>query len=271
MLQSTGELHIAYRHDAPDASMYAVLLRGKDILFTAEECGGSRLPRYGTLPKPYPLLDQFDIEGTRYGVISLPEAEGAADLLPLTLSACRSEVPLRDLYAVYTARHLASWYEANRFCGRCGAKTVSDENERMLRCPACGQMIFPKICPAVVVALRHKDRLLLTRYANRPFKNYGLVAGFVEIGETAEQTVARECAEEVGLRVKNVRYLGSQPWGVVGNLMLGYYAEVGGPDAVTLADGELAEATWFTRETVPVRDDVSLTGDIIRRFAHGDI
>ena len=270
MLQDTGELHIAYRHDAPSAEVRCVLIRGREVLLK-EEAAGSALPLYGELGGNYPLRDQFDLGGKRCGLIHLDADTEIACCTPMAVSACRNMVSLEDLYIIYTAWHLETWYEANRFCGRCGTPTVADDKERMRRCPKCGQMIFPKICPAMVVAILHEDKLLLTRYANRPFKNYALVAGFVEIGETAEQTVAREAMEEVGLKLKNIRYLGSQPWGVVGNLMMGFSAEVDGSPEVRLDDGELCEARWFRREEIPQRDDISLTGDIIQRFQRGEI
>ena len=84
----------------------------------------------------------------------------------------------------------------------------------MKRCPHCGNLIFPKIAPAVIIGLIHEDSILISTYADRPYKGRALLAGFCEIGETPEQTVVREVQEEVGLRVKNIRYFDSQPWGL---------------------------------------------------------
>lgn len=94
----------------------------------------------------------------------------------------------------------------------------------MLRCPKCGNLIYPKIAPAVIVAVTRGDQILMTRYQGRDYKGYALIAGFTEIGETAEDTVRREVMEEVGLQVKDLRYYGSQPWGADANLLLGFLA-----------------------------------------------
>ena len=109
-------------------------------------------------------------------------------------------------FAAMTAWHLYTWYAGSRWCGRCGEKTVHDEKERMMRCPGCGNMIFPRINPAVIIAVTDGERLLLSKYAGRAYTRYALLAGFTEIGETLEETVAREVKEEVGLKVKNIRY-----------------------------------------------------------------
>ena len=111
-----------------------------------------------------------------------------------------------QVLAAATAWHLYVWYRDNRFCGRCGGRLVHSETMRMLSCPSCGNQIFPKIAPAVIVGVTDKERILMTKYANREYKRYALIAGFTEIGETAEETVRREVYEEVGLRVKHIRY-----------------------------------------------------------------
>lgn len=173
-------------------------------------------------------------------------------------------------FAVMTAWHLFVWYRNNRFCGRCAAATVHDEKERLLRCPKCGNMIFPRISPAVIIAVTDGDRLLLSKYAGRAYTRYALLAGFVEIGETAEQTVCREVMEEVGLKVKNLRYYKSQPWGVDGNMLLGFFCDLDGDDTIRLDTQELSLAQWFDRDKLPAQDDgISLTREMIRVFSEG--
>ena len=173
-------------------------------------------------------------------------------------------------FAAMTAWHLYVWYRNNRFCGCCAATTVHDEKERMLRCPSCGNMIFPRISPAVIVAVTDGDRLLLSKYAGRAYTRYALLAGFTEIGETLEQTVEREVMEEVGLRVKNIRYYKSQPWGVDGNVLMGFYCDLDGDDAIHLDQQELSMAQWFPRDGLPAKDDgISLTREMIRIFGEG--
>ena len=121
----------------------------------------------------------------------------------------RKAQPREHAYAAITAFHLYGWYRDNHFCGRCGKPLRHDDKQRMLRCDCCKNMVFPKICPAVIVAVTDKDRILLTKYAGRTYRNYALIAGFTEIGETTEETVSREVMEEVGVKVKNIT-LGTQ-------------------------------------------------------------
>ena len=186
-----------------------------------------------------------------------------------TYREIRTLRPMSLAFAGFTAWHLYSWYQANRFCGHCGSKMIPGTNERKVVCPDCHAEVFPRINPAVIVAVHDGDRLLMTKYAGRPVGWFVLVAGFVEIGETAEDTVRREVMEETGVKIKNIRYFGSQPWGVPGNLTLGFTAELDGPDKITLDTGELAEGRWFRREEVPVPDDdVSITAAMILAFVN---
>ena len=179
----------------------------------------------------------------------------------------RKSKPKYIIYALMTAWHLYIWYRDNRFCGRCGGFTRHDEKLRMLKCPSCGNMIFPKICPAVIVGVINNDKILLTKYSNRTTKNYALIAGFTEIGETAEDTVRREVFEEAGVHVKNIRYWNTQPWGIDADLLLGYFCDLDGSAEITMDREELSLAGWYSREEMDIpADDVSLTNDMIRAF-----
>jgi len=181
------------------------------------------------------------------------------------------ELAAKDMcYAAMTAWHLYVWYRNNRFCGCCGSKTMHDSVERMLRCPDCGNMIFPRISPAVIVGITDGDRLLMSKYAGRSYTHYALIAGYTEIGETMEQTVQREVMEEVGLKVKNIRYYKSQPWGVDGNVLMGFYCDLDGDDTIHIDEKELALAEWHHRRAIPSQDDgISLTREMIRVFEEG--
>ena len=142
----------------------------------------------------------------------------------------------------------------------------------MLKCPSCGNMEYPKIMPAVIIGLTHGNRLLMSKYANREFKKYALLAGFAEIGESIEDTVRREVMEEVGLKVKNITYYKSQPWSFSDTLLLGFYAELDGDEEITLDKEELALAEWFEREDIPVKaSDLSLTNEMIMRFKNAEM
>ena len=157
--------------------------------------------------------------------------------------------------AAITAVQLFRWKESRKFCGCCGSRTEDSRTERALVCTKCGHTEYPKICPAVIVAVTDGDRLLMSRYKGRAYRGYALIAGFVEIGETFEETVRREVMEEVGLKVKNIRYYKSQPWAFTDTEMIGFFAELDGDDAIRLQEDELSEAGWYRRDEIP--EDVS--------------
>lgn len=172
-------------------------------------------------------------------------------------------------FAGVTGFQMALWYRTRRFCPSCGQPLIHDERERMMRCRSCGQTEFPKICPAVIVGVTNGDRLLLTKYAGRDYKRYALIAGFAETGETIEETVEREVMEEVGLKVKNLRYYKSQPWSFSDTLLMGFFAEVDGDSVISLDETELSEGRWCTREEIPEDDGISLTREMMRVFKEG--
>lgn len=214
----------------------------------------------------------FAIDGQKFFLAMDGLAEAMENLEAYPVRSIRNLRPMHLAFAGYTAWHLYAWYGNNRFCGRCGGRMEPGEDERKMVCTKCGYSVYPRINPCIIVAVHDGERLLMTRYANRPVTWFVLVAGFIEIGETAEDTVRREVMEETGVKVKNIRYFDSQPWGVPGNLTLGFTAELDGADTLRVDTEELSEARWFLREEVPVPDDaVSITAAMIRAFANGEI
>ena len=112
----------------------------------------------------------------------------------------------------------------------------------------------------------------MSKYAGRSYRSYALIAGFIEIGESAEQTVQREVMEEVGLKVKNIRYYKSQPWGFTDSLLFGYFCELDGDDTIRLDTNELSQAGWYTRDEITLEDDyLSLTREMILQFKEGRV
>ena len=284
MLQdlSFGTLDNQYRHYLPAEDDLAVCVRGNEILLHRDAQGILHLPTVAQAQRWCTDWAQWLEEPFRY-VFTLQDRRfylwfGAAGDCPDETYSYIATTVLREpaskdlCFGLMTAWHLYCWYRDNRFCGRCGTPTVHDGKERMMRCPNCGNMIFPRIAPAAIIALTHGDKLMLSKYANRNYTRYGLLAGFIEIGETAEEAVAREVMEEVGLPVKNIRYYKSQPWGIAGNLSVGYFCDLDGDnDTVTLDENELASAEWFPRDGIPAEDDgISLTREMIRLFAEGN-
>ena len=209
------------------------------------------------------LLRRTDLPAGR----SFPESWQYMDLKALRRDP---DFPRHLSFAACTAVHLWHWYRDNRFCGRCGAPTIPDARERALRC-ACGNLIYPRLVPAVIVGVIHGDRLLVTKYRSG-FSPFALVAGFTEIGETLEETVAREVMEETGLRVRNIRYYKSQPWGTVDDLLAGFYCDLDGDDTIRMDTSELKLAEWRSREEIELQpDDWSLTNEMMREFKEGRI
>ena len=145
-----------------------------------------------------------------------------------------------------------------------------DKQERMLRCPVCGNMVFPMIAPAVIVGVTWGEKLLMTKYAGREYGGWALIAGFCEVGETVEDTVHREVMEEAGVHVTNLRYIGSQPWGSDSNVLMGFFCDVDGDPEIHMDAEELARAQWVDRSDVPdIHDNISLTGHLIELFRKG--
>ncbi|MCM1467240.1 MAG: NAD(+) diphosphatase [Alistipes sp.] len=179
----------------------------------------------------------------------------------------RRRAPMEQVLAGATAWHLFLWYRSGRYCGVCGAKMEHDGKERMLRCADCGNMVFPRIAPAVIVAVTDGDRILMTKYAGREYKRYALIAGFTEIGETVEETVRREVMEETGIKVKNISYYKSQPWGFDGNLLLGYFCELDGGGEIHMDESELSVAEWMDYRDMPdYHEGLSLTEEMMNIF-----
>lgn len=253
----------------PEAGDLIYLFQGRDALMGPD----GQLPRYEELAgrEGMEFRYLFAVDETHY-FLALTEEKVELEGYTYRLAReFRCHRPMDRALAGFTAMHLNNWYRRNRFCGRCGGKMVEGADERKMVCPHCGNLVYPRINPAVIVAVTDGDRLLMTKYSDRNrVHHYVLIAGFVEIGETAEQTVAREVMEEVGVHVKNIRYFGSQPWGCDGNLTLGYFAELDGSGSITLDRHELADGHWFRRGEVPVPDDdVSITSEMIHLFAAG--
>ena len=212
-----------------------------------------------------------------FGVDSAMNANGACDdVIKKDPKGAWSYMPVRNLrefapswlaFAAITGYHLHFWYAHNRYCGVCGSEFSHSVDERALLCPHCSYLKYPEIAVAVIVGVSDGDKLLLTRYADRPYKRYALIAGFVEIGESLEDTVRREVYEEVGLCVKNIRYFCSQPWGFSCSLLAGFFAELDGPADITLDDRELAEAKWVERKDIYTDSSlISLTTTMMMAF-----
>jgi len=214
----------------------------------------------------------FSIDDINY---FLTEEEGldlADSWSYVSTSRFRTEIKYWRSFAGAVGLQLKRWYVDHQFCSRCGEMMFPSDKERMLYCKACSFQVYPKIAPCVIVGIHDGDRMLLTKYAGRDYKRFGLVAGFAEIGESLEQTVYREVKEEVGLKVKNLKFFKSQPWPFSDTLLAGFFAELEGDDPITLQEDELSQAVWVDRKDIPPEElKISLTGEMMEAFSNGTV
>ena len=266
-----------FRRKKPEDRDYLLHYEYNKVMLLKGE-KGSAIPTFGELREEGEFSEQaqylFSIDDRAYYCVTdmaVPEF-GGFYMEPLTVF--RNFEPLHQAFAGITGSQLYRWMQSRRFCGCCGSKTEPSARERALVCPSCGQTEYPKICPAVIVAITDGDRIILSRYrvSNNPYRGYALIAGFVEIGETFEDTVRREVMEEVGLKVKNIRYYKSQPWAFSDTEMIGFFAELDGDDTIRLQEDELSEAGWYHRDQVPDETMLNSIGSELKMvFKYGSM
>jgi NAD+ diphosphatase len=258
--------HVEYHAETPKPEDYVFAFGENKALF-AQGAEGLTLPRYSDFANAAPeAIYLFSIDDEKYFLINgVADAPGGLTWEP-TFRFMGGLNPSQS-FAGITAQQLYLWYRGHKFCGRCGTPTVHDDKERAVKCPECGELVYPKISPVVIVAVTNGDQLLLTKYANREFTRYALVAGFVEIGEASEDAVRREVFEETGVHVKNIRYYKSQPWGLPSSLLAGYYCDLDGDPTIAVDGVELSEAVWLDRADIPPQDvGFALTAEMIEAF-----
>ncbi len=173
----------------------------------------------------------------------------------------------KEIYQIATRGVLINdWYDQNKYCGRCGTKTRIKDNSMSFKCPNCGLTFHGKIQPAVIIAIHKDDKLLMAKHSYNTKVNYALIAGFVEMGESIEEAVRREIKEEVGINIKNIQYMGSQPWPFPNSLMCAYKAEYESGE-IQVDKKEIVEAKWFSKEEiVEVDNDISIYSLLINDF-----
>ncbi len=255
--------------------MYRDADKGKELLIKIDDDKTIQYPKYSELENTetddfiylfsigkdnffMPLIDGANYKITGEGYIY----HNFRDL--------RSEYlfPKQFVYAAYTAYQLAEWYSVTRFCGRCGNLNENHKTERARICPKCGNIIYPRINPAVIIGVTDKesDRMILTKYRTG-FAHNALVAGFTEVGETLEETVQREVMEEVGLKVKNIRYYKSQPWGIASDILAGFFCDVDGDTQIKMDASELKYAEWVNPEDIILQPlEYSLTNEMMKLY-----
>jgi NAD+ diphosphatase len=164
------------------------------------------------------------------------------------------------------AVHMIEWDRTTRYCGHCGMETIRARGMIAKECPCCELLVFPRISPAIIVLVERGNKLLLARVKRFTSELYSVLAGFVEPGETLEEAAQREIEEEVGIRVKNIRYFGSQPWPFPDSLMIGFTAEYESGD-IRIDEAEIADAGWFDPERLPtIPGKISIARELIDWF-----
>ena len=227
-------------------------LKDKDFEIVNKQCMGS-----------YNGVNCFSVE-------VLDEIEKEMDkLICMTLMECATDMD-EDHYLLATkGKLLSNWQRRNRFCGVCGSKMYHKDSfdERSMICHRCSSPTWPRTSPAILVAVTKGDEILLVNAHNYPKDIYSVVAGFVDYGETFEDSVKREVLEEVGIRIKNIEYFGSKPWPFPNSMMVAYKAEYESGD-IHIDESEIRSAGWYSRDNMPklFENKNSIACDLIRDF-----
>ncbi|MDY9928159.1 NAD(+) diphosphatase [Methanosarcina sp.] len=231
------------------------IFRGRDILLKVHKNPGAipRLLDIKELRLPA-VREQYlgMLEEAHCYSVELPaDARAPEGMEFVDLRQAHSEISEGCFELVNKAVQVMEWDRTNQFCSRCGTKTMQKPGERGKECPECGELFYPRISPAIIVLIRNENKVLLARSSGFPSGMYSLIAGFVEPGESAEAAVSREVWEEVGIRVKNITYFGTQAWPFPNSLMIGFTAEYDSGDIKP--DGfEIEDAKWFSADELPV-------------------
>jgi len=189
------------------------------------------------------------LDGKPCFTAELEEPIGFGESEYRTIRSLLGHLPEEMFALAGRAFQIMDWARSNRFCGKCGMPTEPMADERAMTCAACGIQYYPRITPAVIVAVVRDGRILLAQSRRFPSVFFSVLAGFVEAGETFEECVHREIREEAGIEVDDIRYFGNQPWPFPHTLMVGFTAEYAGGDLV-IEEKELVQAAWFEPEEV---------------------
>lgn len=243
-----------------------------DTILVKEDKDKLWYPSFSDFEKQYPQLINnaqflFTIDNINYYLVDENGLDQVEGWIYVSTGRFRTEIKYWRSFAGVVGWQLNRWYDNHRYCSKCGKETKSSDKERMLYCESCGFQTYPTISPCVIVAVHNGDKLLLTKYSGRAYNRYALIAGFAEIGESLEQTVHREVMEEVGLKVKNLKFYKSQPWPFTDTLLAGFFAELDGDDTITLDKEELSLGEWVDRNDIPPADsNISLTSEMMELF-----
>ena len=260
----------------PDENSYIVHFKDNNILIKTENAADylARISDIQTEYESRQFIYLFSLDDVPCFLYNSDITLNAKSCEYKEISFFRTSTTKETAWAALVAWHLWKWYGEHRFCGCCGAPTMHKADERALQCTRCNALYFPKISPAIIVAILKDDKILLANNANFRTGWYSLIAGYADVGETLEETVRREVKEEVGLDVTNIRYYKSQPWALSGSLMIGFMADVVDNNQPLQTDGhEITNAEWFSADNLPEHPsaEISIAGEMIELFKNGKL
>ena len=275
-----SKLDNSFKDIKPEDEDFVLVFSGEGKVYVGDDEGKMRFLTFADCKvneddAPFSAVYLFSVDDKRYFLLNnYGNGTRKSGFEYYTIREIRDRFSGEDdvnIYVAFTAYHLWKWYSDNKFCGKCGSALNHSEKERAMVCPDCGNVIYPRINPAVIVGVIRGDCLLLTKY-RRGYSHNALVAGFTEIGETLEETVAREVMEETGVKVKNIRYYKSQPWGMAQDMLTGFYCEADGDGEIHMDENELKYAEWVKREDIELQpNNLSLTNEMMKMFKEGNI
>lgn len=181
-----------------------------------------------------------------------------------TIRLFNDKRPEDTVLRIQRGKALVEWVKDNAYCPRCGKKMTFHTQMTAMQCPDCHNLVFPRINPCIIVLVHRGKEILLARHVQRNQDVYACIAGFMEVGETAEQAVAREVFEETGIRIRNIRYMGSQSWPFPAQLMLAFYADYESGE-IKVQEDEIQDAAWFHQDHCPATPP---PGSIAYRLIH---
>ena len=263
-----------FKHPAkirPD-SLWFLIHEQKTVMFS--ENGATIIPEYRNIMDNNIVPEHIQYMGTYNDRPCYAAEIFTIDDLPKCLSvypplSLVNEIGVDLVLMAGLAGQLINWSGNHKFCGKCGNLTKDKEDERAKICTVCSQIYYPRLSPAIIVAIVKDDMLLMANSPRFPSKFYSVLAGFVEPGETLEDCVRREIREEVSIEVKNIKYFGSQPWPFPDSLMVGFTAEYESGEII-VDKNELADAAWFERDKIPrIPPNISISRKLIDWFLEG--
>ncbi len=251
-----------------------VLVYHNAMILVDEKKEGNPIPEYNKIANFYDLsvsiIPIAIMNGIYYSAISVDNRNNVPE--NTNFINARHLYRTSNEYLFYLAglgMQLAEWDRTNRFCGKCGTVMANHTDKRARICPNCRHIVYPKISPAMICAVTKDDEILLARGSKFSQPVYSVLAGFVETGETLEETVEREVMEEVGITIKNIKYFGNQPWPFSSSMMIAFTADYESGD-IKIDNKEIIDAGWYTADKLPMLPSpYSIARKLIENFVEG--